>query len=187
MLPIPPGKVYLDSARQVRVRTFHLDCRPVSNADYADFLQDTGRPTPPWMYRTGFGDPEQPVVGVTFTDAKAYARWLGKRLPTEREWVRAARGDDLRPYPWGDAPPDRAFTHYHQGAKGAPAVVDGVVERPAGCGPFGHVDLCGNVWEWCASGVLKGGFWGSKDVRIDAHIHEPPGRVSGGIGFRCAY
>lgn len=187
MLPIPAGRAYLSDARRVHVGPFYLDSRPVSNTQYARFLRVTGRPTPPWMYRPGFGEPEQPVVGVTFDDASAYAKWQGKRLPSEREWVRAARGDDQRTYPWGDAPPDMAFTHFFRGAKGAPAPVEGVVERPAGRGPFGHIDLCGNVWEWCNDGVLKGGFWGSKDVRIDAQINEPLDRVSGGIGFRCAH
>ena len=141
------------------------------------------------MYRRGFDEPEQPVVGVTMFEAIAYARWAHKRLPTEAEWLRAARGDDDRPYPWGDVPPDPSRAHFAQGSHGAPAPVIAEPELPvrqAGAAPFGHVELVGNVWEWCTGAVLRGGFWGSADPTLDVRLEERPDRVTAGIGFRCA-
>lgn len=184
MLPVPSGRVWLDGRRRVRVRRFALDARPVSNAEWREFVDATGARRPPWMRRPGFDDPLSPVVGVTLEEARAYARWAGKRLPTEAEWVRAARGDDRRLFPWGDAEPSAARAHFGRGARGAPAVLGG--DRPEGRGPFGHDDLCGNVWEWCAEGILRGGFWGAREVGIDRRLADRPDQTAGGVGLRCA-
>ncbi len=185
MLPVSSGRVHMENGRRARVGAFQLDTNPVTNAEYGAYMTATGTPKPQWMHKPGFGDPEHPVVGLTLAEATAYARWAGKRLPTEAEWVRAARGDDDRPYPWGDVPPDYALAHFRKGPKGAPAHVT-TRERPDGAGPFGHTDLAGNVWEWCRSGALRGGFWGSPDVRIDERLVDRPDRISGGYGLRCA-
>lgn len=184
MTPVPGGRVVLDG-RPRRVRSFQLDERPVTNHEYAAFVKATGARRPAWMHKPGFGDPEQPVVGVTWPEALRYARWAGKRLPTEREWLRAARGDDQRRYPWGNAPPEPARAHFNR-KKGAPAPVEDAGDRHAGIAPFGHRDLCGNVWEWCSEGVLRGGFWGAPTVSIDQRLVDKPDRISGGYGFRCA-
>ncbi len=185
LVEVPAGRVVFDG-RRVRVRRFDLDCRTVTNREYREFVEATGGRTPDWMYRHGFDDPDQPVVGVTYTEAVQFARWAGKRLPTEREWIRAARGDDDRPYPWGDCPPDAARACFGAARQGVPSIASDPEARPLSAGPFGHHDLAGNVWEWTADGVLCGGFWGAADVRIDTRLREPPHRISAGIGFRCA-
>jgi len=186
MLEVPAGAVRLPSGRRRRVGAFRLDQRPVTNAEYARYVKETGAPRPAWLHRPGFGEPEQPVVGVSLAEAQAFAKWAGKRLPTEREWLRAARGADDRTYPWGEPQADASRAHFGRQSTGAPAPVENLSDRRAGAAPFGHLEIVGNVWEWCQGAVLRGGFWGSDDVRIDVRLVEKPDRRSGGIGFRCA-
>ena len=184
---VPGGLLRLPTGGLRYVGTYQLDVRPVSNADYARFIEATGATRPPWMHRPGFGEPEQPVVGVTLKDARRYARWAGKRLPTPSEWFRAGLGSDKRPYPWGEGQPSAAVAHFGRGKSGAPSPVEDVAtRRGAGCGPFGHFDLLGNVWEWCTDGVARGGFWGSEELHMRLNLTTEAQTVSGGIGFRCA-
>jgi len=187
MLPIPGGLVRLPAGGIRLIGSYQLDVRPVSNADYALFIQATGASRPPWMHRPGFGEPEQPVVGITLVEARRYARWAGKRLPSAAEWVRAGMGTDRRPYPWGEGEPDTGLAHFGRGRSGRPSPVEDVAQRRSGgSGPFGHFDLLGNVWEWCTDGVARGGFWGSEKLTMALGLETEPLTVSGGIGFRCA-
>jgi formylglycine-generating enzyme required for sulfatase activity len=91
-----------------------------------------------------------PVVNVTRAEAGVFCGWRGGRLPTEAEWERAARGDDNRTFAWGNGKPTPELACYGRkpGAKGA--TTSPVGSHPAGAGPYGHVDLTGNVWEWTA-------------------------------------
>jgi len=183
---VPRGRALIDG-RRVRASAFFLDIHPVSNHDYLEFLAARralgARERPPWMHRPGFGEPDMPVVGVTHADALAYARWAGKRLPTLVEWARATQGDDGRRFPWGDSEPDAARACFGRSARGSPGRRG---EREAGRGAFGHYDLLGNVWEWCADGVCVGGFWGATSLRPGALLTQAADSRSGGVGFRCA-
>ena len=144
---VPGGWAYLQSGKPVRVSTFYLDIHPVTNRDYLSFIQDTGAKTPQWMYRSGFNDPDQPVVGITFADARQYARWIGKRLPTDPEWVKAGAWPiptssvpKQRKYPWGDQlDADRANLWDSDIGRTVP-----VTEYIRGASAAGHHQLVGN-------------------------------------------
>jgi formylglycine-generating enzyme required for sulfatase activity len=131
---------------EVEVAEFLLDRAPVSNQEYAAFLDATGASPPAhWMGgRPPANKLGHPVVGVSLEEARQYAAWRGKRLPTSAEWECAARGPDGTAFPWGDAfEPDRCRCP-EGGAEGT-SPVD---EYPLGATLEGCIDLVGNVWEW---------------------------------------
>jgi iron(II)-dependent oxidoreductase len=199
----PQRTVYLDA--------FEIDRYPVTNAEYKAFVDVKGhRPPPHWQGKDYPSDKaNHPVVNVSWLDAKAYADWAGKRLPTEAEWERAARGSDGRLWPWGD---DWKEDHCNSEEAGVGDTT------PVGIFPKGRrqeegtEDMAGNVWEWCAdwfaedayrSGkrenpvgpdrgdyrVLRGGsFYSSKGwVRCAYRLgFDPPFRINYYAGFRCA-
>ncbi|NUO50447.1 MAG: formylglycine-generating enzyme family protein [Polyangiaceae bacterium] len=138
-------------AHEVTVGSFWLDVTEVTNGAYGECVA-TGtcrEHDPKNAERNGFDDrtfrgAAQPVSGVSWDDAVAYCTFRGKRLPTEAEWERAARGDDGRTYPWGEESPTPEHGVFSS------SVTADVGTHPQGAGPFGHLDLAGNVWEWCA-------------------------------------
>ncbi|MBK9138880.1 MAG: formylglycine-generating enzyme family protein [Verrucomicrobia bacterium] len=124
---------------------FYLDRTEVTVAQYAAFLAATGHPAPPgWTNGSApAGTAQLPVTNIRWTDALRYARWAGKRLPTEAEWEKAARGSDGRHYPWGNT--DEEAWRNKDSGKLRP-----VGSFPAGASPSGCLDLSGNAWEWTA-------------------------------------
>lgn len=136
-------------AHEVSVGPFYLDAYEVTCKQFRDFVEATGRKTPPgWGVRhCAEADDDLPITGVNWEDADAYAAWVGKRLPTEAEWEFAARGPQSLTFPWG--------AEWKSGA--ANAGTDGkgravaVGSHPSGASPFGVQDMIGNAWEWTAS------------------------------------
>lgn len=168
MLEVPAGTFKMGAdgvgekdeqpAHSVTLGAFWLDRTEVTNARYlecvnagkcAPFRDDVARRFGAGP-EEGFRGAEQPVVGVSFIDASNYCAFRGKRLPREAEWERAARGDDERSFAWGNERPTPQLACYGRkpGAKGA--TTSPVGSYPAGAGPYGHLDLTGNVWEWTA-------------------------------------
>ena len=133
----------------VTVNAFYMDVTEVTNTVYKQFLDATGHKVPNFWNDPAFNAPDQPVVGVTWLDAAAYAQWAGKRLPTEAEWEYAARGGQAgMRYPWGNE-----ITHDDANYKGKNG--RDIWDGPAPVGSFakndfGLYDMGGNVWEWCA-------------------------------------
>jgi formylglycine-generating enzyme required for sulfatase activity len=139
--------------RRVEFKRFAIDLTPVTNAEFAEFLKVTKwKPKHPenFLKHWTSGKPparqeEHPVVYADLDDARTYARWAGKRLPTEEEWQYAAQGADGRTYPWGN---EMQADHCNDGQSGWTTPVKAF---SLGRSPFGCYDLCGNVWEWTES------------------------------------
>jgi len=134
--------------RQVKLKAFYIDKYEVTNAQYLKFIDATGNKTP-YDYKNGQypqGEGDWPVAHIDWQDANAYCRWVGKRLPTEAEWEKAARGTDGRIYPWGDEY-DADKLNTRDWNKRKVDRVD-VGSFPEGASPYGLMDMAGSVWEW---------------------------------------
>jgi formylglycine-generating enzyme required for sulfatase activity len=195
MVRVPAGEfLYGEDKAKQTLPEYWIDKTPVTNAEYARFVQDTGHEAP--KHWQGKNSPpadkaDHPVVYVSWHDASAYAEWAGKRLPTEAEWEKAARGTDGRDYPWGNDPPTPELCNY--GRNEGDTTPAGKYS-PRGDSPCGGVDMAGNVWEWCADNfdnesnlrVLRGGSWydDQDDARCAYRLRLDPGYGDGGGGFR---
>jgi formylglycine-generating enzyme required for sulfatase activity len=200
----PKHKVWIDA--------FFMDKYEVTNRQYRTFIEATGHPKPPWLKDRDLNKLDQPVVGISYDDALAYAHWAGKRLPTEAEWEYAARGGlENNEFPWGNDAVEKRCNYSPM-----PREKDGY-EYTAPVGKYapnnyGLYDMAGNVWEWCHdfysldyyrvspernppgpdSGytrVLRGGSWlsiSAKYLKCSARMELKPFVQDRYYGFRCA-
>jgi formylglycine-generating enzyme required for sulfatase activity len=190
----------------VLIDDFYIDKYLVTNKKYRQFIEATGHPNPEYWDNEDFNQPNQPVVDVSWYDAVAYCQWVGKRLPTEQEWEKAARGGLVdKEYPWGDEQPDESRANFGRN-----------VSHPTPVGQYppngyGLYDMAGNVWEWCSDWYIKdyyakspqqnprgpksgtaracrGGSWGFdiNDLRVASRYRGIPTSSFNFVGFRCA-
>ncbi|MDP6355099.1 MAG: formylglycine-generating enzyme family protein [Planctomycetota bacterium] len=197
--------------REVQVEDFFVDIHPVTNKQFKAFLDATGyrpqgnRYQKMWFLRHWAdgtyppGKADHPVTYITWHNAQAYAKWKGKRLPTEAEFEKAARGTDGRLWPWGDEF-DYGKSNVRIWGKEKFADTTPVNSYPAGKSPYGCLDMAGNVFEWTSDldpeqlkkgnkvAVLKGGSWKSFDsyARCAFRQHAEAAGFGPHIGFRCA-
>lgn len=189
MVKVPKGP-FLYGEKKTRVTIPHdywIDKYPVTNQQYQTFVAVGGYETQQYWAADGWtwkltnnitapaywkaekwNKPDHPVVGVSYYEAEAYAAWAGKRLPTEQEWEKAARGEDGRQYPWGDKFDVDRCNCSDSGIEHTTPVT----RYPNGVSLYSCYDMAGNVWEWCASWyeqeqnerVVRGGSWYNPQV-----------------------
>jgi len=223
MVLVPRGEFIMGSEdhkdekpHNVVLDAYYIDKYEASNKDYKVFMKTTGHAAPAYWDDPRLSDPEQPVVGVNWYDASGFCEWKGKRLPTEAEWERAAKGPDGHGhYPWGHTL-DETKANYGQNV-GKTTAVD---SYPAGVSGYGAYNMSGNVFEWVsdwydpsyfnvspamnpqgsATGinfanqgpvkVLKGGSWLAPSSSLHSSHrfwNQPENNSYGvGLGFRCA-
>lgn len=198
---------------QVWVDRFEMDRYEVTTGRYAEFLARTNR-TVPWRWE-GVNlsqHHDRPIIGVSWFDAEAFCRRQGKRLPTEAEWEKAARGTEGRLFPWGNQAPTDLLANFALGARFSYSQVLVPVQRyEAGVSPYGMYQMAGNVGEWVSdwygasyyeispsrnptgpdSGsfrVLRGGSWSDlpKYLLTYGRFKLPPETRNSYTGFRCA-
>ena len=202
----PQHSVYLDA--------YWIDKTDVTNAEYALCVSAgicRSPSNPSSQTRTNYYGNSQydnyPVIWVNWNDAQTYCQWAGARLLSEAEWEKAARGTDGRIYPWGSASPDQSLANYN----GQVGDTSAVGSYPSVAGPYGALDMSGNVWQWVndwfdanyyasspgsnpqgpSSGtirVLRGGAWGSFEfaVRAAFRFGYDPTDARYDFGLRCS-
>ena len=199
-------------AQRIHIPQFRIDRYPVSNAEFKQFLAATSyHPTDDHNFLRDWKDgtypagwAKKPVTWVSIEDARAYAKWAGKRLPHEWEWQYAGQGQDERTYPWGNAWNPEAVPTPDKGRQIAPPADSDA--HPTGASLFGVMDLVGNVWQWtdeycdphtCAA-VLRGGshyqpqgsrWYFPQAYRLSEHgkylLMAPSLDRAATVGFRC--
>src|SRR5262249_3282035 len=195
--------------RKVYLPAFYIDVYEVTNAEFKLFCDATGHPypeNPAWDPNYFLTKPTNPVINVTWYDANTYAQWVGKRLPTEEEWEKAARGTDGRLWPWG-----KDFNTSLANLEGKEDGYDytaPIGSFRAGASIYGALDMTGNVWEWTSSiykpypdspdndkryqqenRVIRGGGYQSpSNILRGAAFRFPsePDQAYEATGFRCA-
>ena len=222
MVSIPAGEFTMGSqdgdadeqpAHKVFLDAFSIDVYEVTVGQYAEFLRSGEARAPlDWNTMNQSANQKRPVANVDWPDAAAYCKWAGKRLPTEAEWEKAARGTDGRIYPWGNDPPTPLHANYGKMGSHDYGTLAPVGTTEDGKSPYGIYDMAGNVWEWVSDWydnnyyknspsqnptgpsmggfkVIRGGSWTSspRNLRSADRYWDPPTfRSLYFPGFRCA-
>jgi sulfatase-modifying factor enzyme 1 len=193
MVTVPAGKfIYQDEKDEedrIELLEYAMMKYPVTNALYREFDRNHRHRFPVYS-----SEDDQPVIGVNYYEALVFSIWLGKRLPLEKEWEKAARGTDGRDYPWGEA------FGYQNGYNNTCDYVLGrtnaVEEFEQGISPYGCFDMAGNVWEWCVQlyaskhstqRIVRGGSWINYLVHSKCKFRNSfdPSERHLAVGFRC--
>ncbi len=197
MVTIPAGKFIMGGVsngakppHEVYLPTYQIDRYEVTMEQYHAFVEETGHAAPWGSYAPEMAD--YPVTNISWDDARAYCAWAGKKLPTEAEWEKAARGTDGRTYPWGDTWRE-GVANTKEGGAGSAEIVG---SYPQGASPYGVEDMAGNVWEWTEDWynadqlgrVIRGGAWNAIHSWAQAFARNqlPPQTLQENVGFRCA-
>jgi len=220
MVLVPAGEFTMGSttgdadeqpAHLVHVDAFLIDIYEVTVMRYAAFLKATGGNSPSdWKTANQPIYQKRPVANVEWAEAAAYCTWAGKRLPTEAEWEKAARGTDGRLYPWGNNPPTPRHARYGKTESHNHGTLASVGTLEQGKSPYGLYDMAGNVWEWVsdlydynyykvspsknptgpATGgtrAVRGGAWNSNPRAMRSSNRSLISPTDQGLnGFRCA-
>lgn len=193
--------------RSIYLEAFAIDRTEVTQAAFAEFVVATGYQAAGWAEGVLAEQANEPVVGVLWREAAAYCRWAGRRLPSEAEWEKAARGTDGRLFPWGDTW-DSACANTAETGHGG---VLPVASFPAGVSPYGALDMAGNAAEWVndyfdfsyytyapdrnppgphqvLDHSLRGGSWASPLPQVQTFFRDSSHSVRPNprVGFRCA-
>jgi formylglycine-generating enzyme required for sulfatase activity len=182
MVLVPAGEFTMGSndgsddekpVHQVSLDAYYLDKYEVTVGQYAKFLKATGFNGPPmWTTMDQPSHQTRPIVNVDWSDASNYCEWAGKRLPTEAEWEKAARGTDGRIYPWGNEPPNTLRANYGKEKWNNHTTLLPVGQLKDGKSPYGIYDLAGNVWEWVSD-------WYDPDYYATSPAQNPKGPENG--------
>ncbi|OFZ65682.1 MAG: hypothetical protein A2V79_04300 [Betaproteobacteria bacterium RBG_16_56_24] len=189
MVLIPAGKFIYGkpgATKEISLPAYSIDKYEVTNRQYAKFNLD---------HKYGRGGDNYPVTMVSLNNAIAHCEALDKRLPTEQEWEKAARGTDGRIYPWGNEfNKVLCITSETDAiAAGQPAILAPVGSCEKGQSPYGAMDMAGNVWEWTSSwdqrySVLRGGsfFENRNYAMVYSSLLSIPDDAKDYAGLRCA-
>jgi formylglycine-generating enzyme required for sulfatase activity len=168
---------------------YYIDQFEVTNQQYSRFLDETSHRKSRYWSSSLYNQAKQPVVGVGWADAEAYAKWAGKRLPTEEEWEKAARGTDGRIWPWGNDPSGEKYNGKSQGNYKPVAVGS----FPSGASPYDLMDMAGNVYEmttgkWRLGAAMRGGSYLNSGAYARTMFRWATEEEINGaeyLGFRC--
>lgn len=195
MILIPAGKFIMGTDERlpdegpqhiVGLKAYWIDKYEVTNAQYKKFIDATGRRSPDHFRNRTYpeGKADHPVTFVTWYDAHDYCAWAGKRLPTDAEWEKAARGTDGRMFPWGNEfDINKANTPQRWAKLGQPGDTTPVGAFEGGKSPYGLYDMSGNVWEWTSSWYVA--YPGNKHP--SENYGEKYKQLKGGSWWDCSF